>query len=406
MAFSYIVPRNDPMAPLLFTRQENSTGIPAVDDATAGLPPPMTPEEIAAAPHPNFAPRLITSMWVLIGLSAAFLALRLYCKFSRHRGTWWDDYLLIGAWICITAESACLSYATTIGYGKYWYDWPTDVEVTIVMVKLINAAGSLSLTAAIWSKTSFALTLLRLTEGKIKWLIWFIIISMNIAMGLSALFVWLQCTPLPRVWDFRVPGTCWDPNVLPNYNIFSASYSAAMDITLALLPWRLIWGLQMKMKEKIGVAIAMSCGVFAGITAIIKTTKIPAMASADPGPGVDLFIWGNAESCVTIIAACIPILRVLIRDVKSSAGRYYVSHRSGAVGGASAIQSKSRDHNTITITGGRKDNGYLTPEDERELTRESNGKIMQTKEIAIEYQNADNWTEEHELDDMQRRPRS
>lgn len=184
------------------------------------------------------------------------------------------------------------------------------------------------------------------------------------------------------------------------------AYSAAMDITLALLPWRLIWGLQMKMKEKIGVAVAMSCGVFAGITAIIKTTKIPAMASPDPGPGVDLFIWGNAESCVTIIAACIPILRVLIRDVKSSAGRYYVSHRSGNMPGTSAVQSKARDHNTVTITGGRKGQGFNTPEDERELTRESNGKIMQTKEIAIEYQSADNWTEEHELDDMQRRPRS
>lgn len=34
-----------------------------------------------------------------------------------------------------------------------------------------------------------------------------------------------------------------------------------MDIALAMLPWTVIWGLQMKVKEKIGVAIAMSCGV-------------------------------------------------------------------------------------------------------------------------------------------------
>ncbi|KEZ40759.1 putative integral membrane protein [Scedosporium apiospermum] len=403
MAFSYILPRHDLTPNYLFPRQENNTDV----SSDPGLPPPMTPEEIAAAPHPNFGPKLVTSIWVLIGLSAAFLALRLYCKFSRHRGTWWDDYLLIGAWVCITAESACLTYATTLGYGKFWYDWSPIYEEVITMVKLINSAGSLSLTAAIWSKTSFALTLLRLTEGKIKWLIWFIIISMNIAMGLSALFVWIQCTPLPRVWDRLVPGTCWEAHVLPNYNIFSASYSAAMDITLALLPWRLIWGLQMKMKEKIGVAVAMSCGVFAGITAIIKTTKIPAMASADPGPGVDLFVWGNAESCVTIIAACIPILRVLIRDVKTSAGRYYLSNGRTGAGHSTHHQSKNRDNsNTITITGGRKDNGYYKAEDERELTRESNGKIMQTKEVAIEYQSADNWTEEHELDDLQRRPRS
>jgi len=34
-----------------------------------------------------------------------------------------------------------------------------------------------------------------------------------------------------------------------------------MDITLAMIPWKLIWGLQMRKKEKIGVAIAMSMGV-------------------------------------------------------------------------------------------------------------------------------------------------
>jgi hypothetical protein len=39
--------------------------------------------------------------------------------------------------------------------------------------------------------------------------------------------------------------------------------------------------------------------------------------------GVDLFVWGNAESAVTIVAASIPTLRVLIREVKSSATRYY-----------------------------------------------------------------------------------
>ena len=34
-----------------------------------------------------------------------------------------------------------------------------------------------------------------------------------------------------------------------------------MDITLALLPWKLIFGLQMKRKEKFGVVLAMSMGV-------------------------------------------------------------------------------------------------------------------------------------------------
>jgi hypothetical protein len=43
--------------------------------------------------------------------------------------------------------------------------------------------------------------------------------------------------------------------------IYPIAYSGAMDLVLALLPWTVILKLQMKMKEKIGVALAMSMGV-------------------------------------------------------------------------------------------------------------------------------------------------
>jgi len=38
-------------------------------------------------------------------------------------------------------------------------------------------------------------------------------------------------------------------------------WAAAMDISLALLPWRILWGLQMRMTEKVGVCVAMSLGI-------------------------------------------------------------------------------------------------------------------------------------------------
>ena len=34
-----------------------------------------------------------------------------------------------------------------------------------------------------------------------------------------------------------------------------------MDFVLAFLPWKIVWNLQMKKKEKFGVATAMSLGV-------------------------------------------------------------------------------------------------------------------------------------------------
>lgn len=97
-----------------------------------------------------------------------------------------------------------------------------DVENINKLTLVINLSGTFSLTAATWSKTSFALTMLRLTDGWTKMLIWFIIVSTNIAMGLSALFVWVQCTPVQKAWNPFMDGTCWHPSVIVHYNIFSA----------------------------------------------------------------------------------------------------------------------------------------------------------------------------------------
>ncbi len=39
-------------------------------------------------------------------------------------------------------------------------------------------------------------------------------------MGLSALFPWVNCTPVRKAWDMFAVGTCWDPKVMVHYNIF------------------------------------------------------------------------------------------------------------------------------------------------------------------------------------------
>jgi hypothetical protein len=39
------------------------------------------------------------------------------------------------------------------------------------------------------------------------------------------------------------------------------AYSGASDFALALLPWAMLWDLNMRKKEKFGVALAMSLGI-------------------------------------------------------------------------------------------------------------------------------------------------
>lgn len=178
------------------------------------------------------------------------------------------------------ADSITWTYAVSvIGYGVHWYDF--DWTKLGDMVKALQLQSCFILIAIIWSKTSFGVTLLRLTEKRMRWIVWFCIITTNIFMGLSILFNFVHCTPVQSTWDTTVEGECWGGNTLLNYHIFAAVYSSIMDVVLALLPWKLVWSLQMKRREKAGVAIAMSMGIFAGATSLIKVTKLPAMNSTD-----------------------------------------------------------------------------------------------------------------------------
>ena len=77
---------------------------PMVVDLDGPLPPPPPgflppPEVLAALPHDNGGPMLVVVIWVLSGLALLFLSLRIYCKFLRHSGLWWDDYVLIASWV-------------------------------------------------------------------------------------------------------------------------------------------------------------------------------------------------------------------------------------------------------------------------------------------------------------------
>ena len=70
------------------------------------LGPTLTPEQLAALPHNSRGPELNVILWVLAGLSGGFLALRLYCKMRRGKGPWWDDWVLLAAWVSLRCREA------------------------------------------------------------------------------------------------------------------------------------------------------------------------------------------------------------------------------------------------------------------------------------------------------------
>ena len=159
----------------------------------------------------DHGPLLVSVPWLLVFISGVFLCLRIYCKFKRKRHLWWDDYVLIWAWLCLLVDCCCLTYTVSLGFGKHFLAINPAVLPSMGLMGMVG--GVFAIFAVMYSKTSFAITLLRISERKTRSLLWFIIISVHIALGGSALIPWIQCKPVEKNWNFMTPGKCWNPKI-------------------------------------------------------------------------------------------------------------------------------------------------------------------------------------------------
>jgi hypothetical protein len=108
----------------------------------------------------------------------------------------------------------------SLGFGKLAQDVnPAKIEMLSLHLLI---TGFASILATTWSKTSFAVTILRISDGWIKKTIWFIIISVNIVWGINGTIHWMQCWPSQRIWRPSVDGTCLPKALVINYNVFAA----------------------------------------------------------------------------------------------------------------------------------------------------------------------------------------
>ncbi|KAL2173315.1 uncharacterized protein P884DRAFT_319457 [Thermothelomyces heterothallicus CBS 202.75] len=179
-------------------------------------------------------------------------------------------------------------------------------------------AGFFSVLAAAWSKTSFALTLLRLSQDWVmKAIICFVMITMNAILGTAMLFMWIKCRPFAKLWDDTLDGWCIDPAKIVILYQWSSGWSGCTDVVLALLPWNILFHMRktLDVKKRLGIAIAMSMGLVPGVASFVKLAMLPRL-TGDPTDTVAVTTWGSAEGALTIIAASIPVLHALIRGKK------------------------------------------------------------------------------------------
>ncbi|KAF3765049.1 hypothetical protein M406DRAFT_107000 [Cryphonectria parasitica EP155] len=242
-------------------------------------------------------------------ITTVFLFTRLWARSTKYKGLWWDDYILIAAWACLLVAHGLCAAAPIYYHYNVLHLHPAGITTHLAGLSFMYVAVAIS-------KTAFATTLLRLTAGRIRLVLWAIIIAMNTYTAVMVIQTWIDvCDSIeyPSMKSTCIPATTQAYIVLGNL-----AFLFVVDLTLTVLPWRMIKQVRfIPEKEKWGVAATMS---LVGVSMPISIVKIVILSmvplwefgESDFTYGVIVFLcFLQAEAAVFIIAQSVPVIRIL-----------------------------------------------------------------------------------------------
>ncbi|KAK0741442.1 hypothetical protein B0T18DRAFT_432547 [Schizothecium vesticola] len=276
-------------------------------------------------PRGDQAAHANTAIWVLVGVSCAFLFVRLGCRHHFSK-VWWDDGVLSLSWILLLVGGALIS--RIIALGSATDDSPDATKVYFFL--LHNTSITMTTIATSWAKVAFAITLTRIARHKLqRAFLWFVIVTANLILVPGMLATWIPACVDPRSVYRPVRNICMDLPTLQYLGGSTIVYGGIIDILLALFPWLVLRNLLLDTREKIGLTVAMSLGALTGVVVIMRVIFQFVPGDNDFDFMVFMSIFNFLEPAVTIIAQAIPMFRVLLaRQTKMSTIRLTSSPQS------------------------------------------------------------------------------
>ncbi|KAH7477973.1 hypothetical protein FOMA001_g10305 [Fusarium oxysporum f. sp. matthiolae] len=279
-------------------------------------------------------PWVTGAMWSLTAVAFIFVVLRAYTRIFVVKSFGVDDHVYNLAFIFLLLDTIFTTVAVDYGVGQNMSDViqnnPSDLAPALIFEAVSQSFAIVGMSLAKWSLGLFLLRLVKQQWHKVA--IWLSMASLMCASITVCFVYWLQCSPPNYLWDRTIPGGRCTVNTAPA-SMLLCILCVVVDFFLAGFPWLFIWGLQMKMKEKIIILSSLSLGVIAGAFGIKRTLEVPKLKSPnhtkDP---VGLIVWSAAEMTVTMICIGIPVCRPLYKK--------YFSKRS------SRNSSKYREQNS------------------------------------------------------------
>ncbi|KAI0201062.1 hypothetical protein F4808DRAFT_460265 [Astrocystis sublimbata] len=278
--------------------------------------PVVAPDVETSLSKDGNTPKIESAVWVTLALAFFLVAVRTYFHLFRgRRQLWSDDYFLIAALLCLIGNGVAI---------REWLPYKLEPNVTTTVPPGIILSGSLmgffNSLALAFSKTSLGITFMRLTSGWWKSSLGLSIFFIDILYVIQGWTYWIQdCDGPPEPFRLQTASEeCITFESIKYYRLVVQLLSCSLDAYFTILPWKIVRRLELKRFEKIGLGIAMSFGCASLASGIVRMTILARLANQSydhqPFYSVGGFLFNYMEPTFSIVAACIPVLRKIIKD--------------------------------------------------------------------------------------------
>ncbi|KAI4860380.1 hypothetical protein F4820DRAFT_465718 [Hypoxylon rubiginosum] len=221
----------------------------------------------------NYVGTLYAVSWGLGSLVIVVCSARVYGRAFVTHQIGWDDFFMVFGAISAIICSSLVTVGASHGLGKHEHDIESP-HLLSEAIKYTIIAPVLSLTSSTSSKVSIFIFLIRLMGVTAKrWhlcFLWGLCVLLGLLNLFAIVLILRFCSPTAYQWDKTLDGTCMNPNIQYYGSIVGASYTALVDIILAIFPTTFITKLNISRKMKVGLCFLMGGSVFAAVATIVK----------------------------------------------------------------------------------------------------------------------------------------
>ncbi|MCJ1389993.1 hypothetical protein MMC18_002851 [Xylographa bjoerkii] len=284
---------------------------------TVPAPPGITPSFIN--PPRDSAPLILTI--VFMTLSLIFVSMRLFTRIVLLRGFGWDDATCLIATIFGITFAASNFMLISYGLGTDLWNIPFGGFDLIAWARWTYVQDLVYSLVMGFIKISILMLYFRLFKvvGIVRWLIYGTIVYIALYTIVGDLITIFACRPLNKLWDGLPYGMCLSTAAV---GLALASLQITADMFVLAIPVPVILGLQLPLKQKLGVMSIFGAGIFVTIASCIRLACLvqslndPANALDATTSTVSFAIWTVVEMYLAIIVSCMSTVKPFIYKVR------------------------------------------------------------------------------------------